>query len=1284
MHINTFLYMKTKIFYLAFLFIFCLKSHSQGADTYSFSQTSSTYLALTGTTLTTAGGPGWTTENDRVCNAISLGFTFNFAGVSYTDIQVSSNGWLALGGLLSSNNGSSGQIASAATNSQANAATPKPILFPLWDDLQNRVAPRYVTTGSAPNRIFKMEWLNQEWSSSANAAVISFQVWLYETTNVIEYRYSQGAAAVSSGSASIGIYDSNDKYLTLNNSTSGAAASSTVFTTTINAKPANGQVFRFTPCNPSSFGVTGTSQFLCGNDLPVATNIGISNSQTGVNYQVYNGAIPIGSAVPGTGAAIPLIASVSNVGFYKVIGTSGSCSNTMSGGVTISQYEKPNVPTPSTAACGELTMTNIFNPSSLKFDRTGNNRVNIGQTLLNNLTQFSLEGWIKLDQNPPVCSSRSILGQAGVVEFGILCDGLNQQLLYCILPAISDFNSNPQSLKQISFRLTNIASFDFSQWHHVALTGDTTENLRLYVDGVIRATTPVGGIANVGSFTTNAAIGNNVFRTTNGNDSGLGGEILKVGFWNRVLTPTEIAALAGGFIKYNANLSGLLASYNFNDGTSSANLASVGSVAGATGTLAGSPLPVWTDPNTYTWLLGGLPFTPTVTSTTAANSAFSGFPDGSYTVTAALKNCVTNPASDFTVSIGQSTPPVPVLITGGAGCPFPTGSVTVTNTVPPNTTYTYSFNGGAYQSNNFLTGIAAGATVNVRIRRSFGMPELVCISDPPVSTTVGTVTTTTWSGSPGGWSIPPTNAMRGVISSNANLTTNVDLCSCTVDTGVNVVVGNASTAPTLNLKGFLAVNGTMTFENNASLVQENPSVTNTGNITYKRTTQPVRRFDYTYWSTPVADTRNLSVIFPGTLSDKYLDFNPVTNDWNYLPPATSTMTVGRGYAIRAPQANSISAATTVPYSFVGVPNNGNITLSAALIGAAPNYNLVGNPYPSAISATKFIEANGPAPGTGVLGGTLYFWTHNTARTSSAPPYSYTTDDYASYNLTGGVGTGTAAVSGGSAPTGNIAAGQSFFVEGGTVAGSVTFNNAMRVSGNNNQFYRTSKKVASDKSRIWLNLSNENGLFKQLLVGYIEGATNNWDALYDGESFDGNEYADFYSINSDKNMVIQGRAAPFSETDAVPLGYKSTLAEPVEITIDSTDGLLEGQAVYLEDKKENVVHDLRQGSYQFLPIIGEEKDRFVLKYSNENALGTNTNEIASSAVLIYAQDKDIVVDANDAKINGIEVYDLLGRQLYTQKTTQNKFVISNLKQSNQVLIVKAQLENGKIKTDKIVF
>jgi hypothetical protein len=252
--------------FLLFSLLFVLSGNgvlAQSASSYTFTATTATYSNLSSPTNITGLN---NSSDDDLSNAVSIGFTFNFAGTNYTEFKASSNGFITLN--VSSTD-------ALFENSLTNAGTNKPILMPLWDDLQSTVRVRYKLEGTSPSRIMKIEFRGNEWNYQSGADAIKFQVWLYETSNRIEYRYQQSSDPVNSPSATIGIYDANDTYLTLDGSGSSPNASSTTFTTTINAKPASNQVFRFDPLSDPiiTSSVASLSTFS-------ACNVTVSNSQT--------------------------------------------------------------------------------------------------------------------------------------------------------------------------------------------------------------------------------------------------------------------------------------------------------------------------------------------------------------------------------------------------------------------------------------------------------------------------------------------------------------------------------------------------------------------------------------------------------------------------------------------------------------------------------------------------------------------------------------------------------------------------------------------------------------------------------------------------------------------------------------------------------------------------------------------------------------------------------------------------------------------------------------------
>ncbi|GAB4284556.1 MAG: hypothetical protein Kow0068_09690 [Marinilabiliales bacterium] len=107
-----------------------------------------------------------------------------------------------------------------------------------------------------------MEWRSWQWNWLASGPVISYQVKLYESDNHIEFIYRQESNAVNSGSASIGIQDAAGNFQSLNNTGSSPTPSSTTETTSLNTKPATGQIYSWTPpvMAPMTYSSSTTTQ----------------------------------------------------------------------------------------------------------------------------------------------------------------------------------------------------------------------------------------------------------------------------------------------------------------------------------------------------------------------------------------------------------------------------------------------------------------------------------------------------------------------------------------------------------------------------------------------------------------------------------------------------------------------------------------------------------------------------------------------------------------------------------------------------------------------------------------------------------------------------------------------------------------------------------------------------------------------------------------------------------------------------------------------------------------
>ena len=653
-----------------------------------------------------------------------------------------------------------------------------------------------------------------------------------------------------------------------------------------------------------------------------------------------------------------------------------------------------------------------------------------------------------------------------------------------------------------------------------------------------------------------------------------------------------------------------------------------------------------------------------------------------YTITG---GCTGTKSAQKLITVG-TLPTIPTITITQPTCTVLTGTITVTSPAP-GTGFTYSIDGIDYTNTTGIFTVNQNTTYNVTTQNASE-----CIS-PARSAVINASSDRVWNGSidkdwtnPANWTpnIVPTSTDCVVIPLTAKKPeiaagTSVAIHSVTIDNAAILTVKSKAIL-TVATGITVATGGDLIFEDDSSLLQTSTDNTiNSGNITYKRITSDVRRYDFTCWSSPIHSTPAFTLhdVSPLTLADKYYSFNPSTG-WIISYGGVLPMQQGMGYIVRAPQTYDITTPAPYEASFIGTPNNGRIEITPE----ANKNILVGNPYPSALNAKAFIDDNHDR---GVDVGSLYFWTHNSPPVNSIPgdkKYYYNTADYAVYNLTGST-TGSSTPGNNDTPTGFIAAAASFFIKPNSST-NIVFTNSMRVGAGNDQFYKTAKADNEGKNRLWLNFANTEGAFKQVLIGYLDGATNEKDYNYDGPTISGNAYVDFYSINNTDKLTIQGRALPFDDSDLVPLGYVSKIVGDFTISIDKADGFFDTQAVYLEDKNTGKITDLRAENYTFATEKGTFQDRFVLRYTNKT-LGTGDFENIENGLLVAVKDKAIKITSAKEAIKEVTIFDINGKLLYDKKKIgSTELQIANLQAANQVLLVKVILENGFTTTKKIVF
>ena len=714
---------------------------------------------------------------------------------------------------------------------------------------------------------------------------------------------------------------------------------------------------------------------------------------------------------------------------------------------------------------------------------------------------------------------------------------------------------------------------------------------------------------------------------------------------------------------------------------------------------------------TYSWTIvapGGGNSSSTLQNPTIPNAIV-----GTYTATLTCTTTYSGNTYNNYEAISIVVNPRPGTITLGtitqSSCSSATGSVVLNNLPAGNWTInpgSISGSGSSYT----VTGLAAG-NYSFTVTNSSG-----CISNSSANANV-TSSGKVWNGSSSSNWFAAANWTPNGVPTASDCATITNNGNSPVISGASVAYAYSITIPgggnleiasngKLEVTDFVNVNvnGTFNIRNNGSLVQIN-NVANSGNINMERTSF-VDAGDFVFWSSPVANFNSGNISTYSNNSNIYkwiptIPGNGIGEFGNWVS-GTETMIIGKGYIERGLNNSPINSPVNFTSTFTGVPNNGNITTPISrgtynTVGTYPspfsptnatqdddNWNLLGNPYPSAISADAFLSAN-----SANLAGYVNIWRHGIAPSNSGTSpfyssftYNYDPTDYLTYNL-----------SGPSSPLGFdgfIGAGQSFFVLMNPLSAltstTAVFNNSMRNSGyRNDQFYRNANTVTTNypEGKIWIDLVSST-TSNSTLIAYVNGATNQKDLMYDAQADLKASFSIYSLLDGYDRNIIQGRSLPFDENDQVKLAIKLPSNGTYTIAIKGLNGIFDDQnlPIFLEDKQLNIIHDLRVAPYNFTGIQGETLDRFSLKYNNQ-ILSTSSNEYSDQIVVFV--NNQIHVKSTGQLIKEVTIFDILGKTLVDRKNINTQeTILSELKPTTGVLIAKVKLENNAILTKKVIY
>lgn len=177
-----------------------------------------------------------TSVDDTPSSVTSIGFTFNYNGVNYTQFSASPDGWVMLGGVAAANEYSNNIVSTSNL----------PKLYPYWDDMATGTTGfvRSQLFGAAPTRTRVIEWFVTIPRATTGAPNSSFQTLLYEATGVVEFRYGT-LGTDPGGLSSCGLTGDATTFNSVTYSTT--SASSVTANNSNTMQPVSGTSYVFSP-----------------------------------------------------------------------------------------------------------------------------------------------------------------------------------------------------------------------------------------------------------------------------------------------------------------------------------------------------------------------------------------------------------------------------------------------------------------------------------------------------------------------------------------------------------------------------------------------------------------------------------------------------------------------------------------------------------------------------------------------------------------------------------------------------------------------------------------------------------------------------------------------------------------------------------------------------------------------------------------------------------------------------------------------------------------------------
>jgi hypothetical protein len=415
--------------------------------------------------------------------------------------------------------------------------------------------------------------------------------------------------------------------------------------------------------------------------------------------------------------------------------------------------------------------------------------------------------------------------------------------------------------------------------------------------------------------------------------------------------------------------------------------------------------------------------------------------------------------------------------------------------------------------------------------------------------------------------------------------------------------------------------GDLIIESNAT---GDASLIDLGTVSFTTGTAHVERYlsdgEWHLISSPVSDA------FSGMFLNDYLQYHSEnTNLYTEIIPTNVSLNIMQGYALW-----TVDGAPTTE-TFIGSTNTGNKSINFTKTDLPNNddegWNLIGNPYPSAIDwdlVTIPENLSGAIwvfdPGLGAMGSYRY------------------------YINGGGVANTT---------TQYIPSGQGFFVRATGGNGSLQLTNSIRTH-NSQGFYKESDNIQTDNTLLVIKASNGE-ITNQMAIRFDLSSTSNYDRLFDVPCIlsSSPDVPNLFSILENQKMSIN-TFPKISGSETVSFYVQMTESNEIILKAEQINTIPAEYPIYLEDVTAQVYQDLRLNNEYSFHCIQDNVKEFKIHFKDVTGLC----EMISQNIFAYFHGNNLSVNIISENIQSyhLRLFTISGKELISLSSNKKHIEI----------------------------